>query len=976
MKRGMSFLLACTFMLTLGASLFTGCSSLNEYMQNGEWLYLINEKFGFSYLDEKAYETSVDVENEYYNDVQIAYGYGVLPEEMTDIKTSAPLTNELCALTLAGAIYEPNISEVDIADINKTDYADAVITVVNEGIMPLTSGNKFQPGKKIKYEDAVEYLDKAYYSWINHHYDSYVDYTLNANVVDFSGLSTVYSYEKSVEVTDGSLFDDSGNPITHTEMKTEYTVDEVYVENQRKWLSDNDFSYNEDKGIVTLNDISDKGIKEGSILTIPDTLEYPTGLYLKVENITQDSDGEYKLQVVPAEIEDVFEGNMSFEMSKLIDFSQCVIYDADGNVLSSGKYSDEDSSISSMSYSDMAVTLSMSKDVKIPLPGGLEGKLSAKDGSIILSVADKNNTSGGGNTGTKETDSTSFSVEFSNMVCNTCEFENFKAFGWDTGILNPDGYHKLSLSYDTKIKGSLVHKWESDQSRNKNSLGLMLNSAFKEPFKKTSLNNQKIAAIPVYLFPGIAVELDLYMRVTLEGEVSFSFGFSDGSVVFESRHLKPTFSATIGDLSSKSVSGSIKAELAPQLYLCLSIANVDVIDVGGEVGIGLKLEAKLTEVYDDHTALSDPVQLQVDAAAACMNILKNKKDSSATTDVASQVVEADKTAAESAVTVDEDGQVLFCLDTTVYGILDFTFCSDKSLIGKALAFLKIDKFQIKIWDENSAKLLTMHFEGGTDTAFGSVNACTLSDRIDGLIEHGDHLEISPLNDVIIEEGKTVMLDITMLPHNKHKYYLTSDLKAEVGDDAIAIASIGPEEDDDSAVDVKWWDAFKKFAKITKDADKIDKVKITGVKEGSTSVSIHTVDNQYNVSLNITVVPKEVDINEYMTVSIDTYFLGVTVNDTAKANVVSVPIGKSFDDVIWKIDDTNIARVNSFTGEITGLSEGNCTVKAFIPGYEDSAVYCLVTVSKDYSAANTVYDSGTSKQWIKIEGQPVIILESA
>ena len=88
MKRGMSFLLACTFMLTLGASLFTGCSSLNEYMQNGEWLYLINEKFGFSYLDEKAYETSVDVENEYYNDVQIAYGYGVLPEEMTDIKTT------------------------------------------------------------------------------------------------------------------------------------------------------------------------------------------------------------------------------------------------------------------------------------------------------------------------------------------------------------------------------------------------------------------------------------------------------------------------------------------------------------------------------------------------------------------------------------------------------------------------------------------------------------------------------------------------------------------------------------------------------------------------------------------------------------------------------------------------------------------------------------------------------------------------
>lgn len=960
MKRGISFLLACTFMLTLGTSLLTGCSSQNEYMQNGEWLYLINEKFGFSYPDEKTYETSVDIANEYYNDVQIAYGYGVLPEEMTDIETSASLTNELCALTLAGAIYEPNISEVDIADINKTDYADAVITIVNEGIMPLTSGNKFQPSKKIKYEDAVEYLDRAYYSWVNHHYDPYVDYTLNENVVDFSGLSTVYSYEKSVEVTDNSSFDDSGNPVTHTETNTEYTVDEVYVENQRKWLSDNDFNYNEDKGIVTLNDISDKGIKEGSILTIPDTLEYPTGLYLKVENITQDSDGEYELQVVPAEIADVFEGTVSFEMSKPIDFSQCVIYDADGNILSSGKYGNENTSISPMSYSDMAATLSMSKDIKIPLPGGLEGKLLAKDGSITLSVADKNNTSGGGNTGTKETDSTSFSVEFSNMVCNTCEFENYKLFGLDTGVLNPDGYHKLSLSYDTKIKGSLVHKWESDSSQTKNSLGVMLNSSFtkfSKFFDKKTLNNHLIATIPVPLLPGIAAEFDLYMRVTLEGEVSFSFGFSDGSVVFESRHLKPTFSATIGDLSSKSVSGSIKAELAPQLYLCFAIANVDVIDVAGEIGIGAKAEAKLTEVYDGHTALSDPVQLQVDAAAACINILKDKKDSSVMTE-------------------SEDSQVLFCLDLTAYKILDFTFCSGKSLIGKALEFFKVDKFQYKIWDEKTAKLLTMHLEGGTDTAFDSVNACTLSDRIDGLIEHGDHLEISPLNDVIVEEGETVMLDITMLPHNKHKYYLTSDLKAEVEDDAIAIATIGPEKDDDPAVNVKWWDAFKKLIKITKDEDKIEKVKITGVKEGSTSVSIHTIDNQYDVSLNITVVPKEVDINEYMAVSIDTYFIGVTVNDTAKVNVVSVPIGKTFDDVIWKIDDTNIAHVDSFTGEITGLSEGNCTVKAFIPGYEDSAVYCLVTVSKDYLATNTANSSGTSKQWIKIEGQPVIILERA
>lgn len=961
MKRGLSFITACTLMMTFILSLFSGCSinaNAADKMIVSEWLYLINQKFGFSeYTETKPYISNITPENESFDDVQTAFEYSVLPEGYTALKLDDELTREFCAITLSGAIYIANDKEINICDYNSLMFPESVKTVINEGIMSLDESGNFNPQKVVSYSDAIVALDAAYHSWAFHKFDTVVDYTLSANVVDLGGLSTIYTYEDSAEVTN---YDADGNATTTTEVRTNYAVDNNFVEQQRKWLSDNNFEYNGELNLVTIDDISDKNISEGSVLTIPDSLEYPTGLYLKVNKIGQNQDGKYELEVSPAAIDDVFDGDVDIALTKQIDFSQCVIYDADGNILSEGKYSnDNEETAANMSFMNTDATLSMKleKD-NIPLPGGLKGKLTAKDGSITLSVSNEEKQSGGSNTYTKETDTTELSVEFKNMVCTACETENFKnLWGKDTGIINPMGYHKLSLSYDTTIKGSLSYKWEDDDiDKDKNSLGLVMSGQFTKALTKTTLNNKKIAAIPVYLFPGVAVELDLYMSVSLEGEVTFSFGFSDGTIVFESRKMKPSYSANWGRLASKSVSGSIKAEIAPQLNLCLAIVNVDVIDIEGKIGVGLKIEAKLTEVYDDHTAVSDPKELDVGAAAACMDLLNDPQKSS-----------------------DEESQLLFCLDTTAYGILDFTFCSDKSIVGKALKLLGVKEMKIKIWDEESKKLVNIHFEGGTDTSFAAVPNCTLSDRIDGLIEHGDDLEISPLGDVTLEVGETKIIDITMLPKTKHKYYLTSDLETLVESDKIAVCSIAPENEDNSKIKFKWEDAIKKFTGKKTDEDELDKIKITGIAEGATHIIVRTKDDMYSIPLTVTVIPKEVEIKEYMIPTIESFFASTTVGDTTSVNILKVPEGQAVDNVFWESDDESIAYVDRLTGEITGVSSGECTVKAYISGYEDSGVYCLVSISDDYSASLTAFGldaSSNHRMWIKTDGLPVMIVERA
>lgn len=112
MRRWLSFITACTLMMTFVLSLFSGCSinaNAADKMLVSEWLYLINQKFGFSeYTETEPYIANITPENESFDDVQLAFEYYVLPEGYTALDLDEELTREFCALTLAGAIYLDN----------------------------------------------------------------------------------------------------------------------------------------------------------------------------------------------------------------------------------------------------------------------------------------------------------------------------------------------------------------------------------------------------------------------------------------------------------------------------------------------------------------------------------------------------------------------------------------------------------------------------------------------------------------------------------------------------------------------------------------------------------------------------------------------------------------------------------------------------------------------------------------------------
>lgn len=923
MKRGISFFLACIMMAGMVLTAFSGCSSQDKYMNSGEWLCLINEKFGFSYMDEKAYETSVDSDSEYYNAVQIAYGYGVLPDELTDIKVGSSLTNELCALTLAGAIYEPDSREVTISDISKTEYPDAVITVVNQEIMPLGSGDKFSPNKKVLYEDAVEYLDKAFYSWKNHHYDSYMNYTLNENVVDLAGLSTYYSYEETHEAPE-----DSDDASAAFETSTEYALDQSYVEDQRKWLSDNHFEYNADTGIVKLDNVSEKGIVKGSVLTIPDSLEYPTGLFLKVDEVTENN-GIYEIKTVPADVYDVFGDEINMSFSKDVDLSKCVIYDGDGNIISSGKYGSGEMLASPMKSSESPISATIAS-TEFKLPAGLKGTASVKDGNINIDIStktfdvqDDNEAIGGPLSG-------NISVSIKNLRVDG-KIEKFikPITKKESKLVNPDGYHKLSLDWDTDIKGSIKISQKKDSLK----WGSVLSGQIKNFGKiNAPLTGKPVITIPVPILPGVTVNIDGYIRVSLEGEVSFAFAFADGNASFECRKMKPTFNATLGRQTSKSVSGSVKAEIAPQLNANLALVNQNIIDLQAELGIGAKAEAKMTEIYEDHTAMSDSKQLDVSEAACFLP----------------------SGGEDTVIDSDTENEMLMCLDLNVYKILKVSAATEKSWLGKALNLIGVS-LELNIWGENNGSFYNAHYEFATNTAFSIVPECTLSERKDESVEHGDALLITPDTDLMLNEGDTTDIDISMLPQTKRKYYTKDDLVIKSDDPLIASAILTQPK-----TNLFKWKIFQKAK--TEEHD----IKITAVKEGRTTVTLSTRDGAYKIPLNVTVIPKNTDTQEYMAVSIDTFFIGATVGETVKLNAVSIPEGKTADDVFWETDDTSIVNVNSLTGEIIGLAEGSCNVMAYIPGYEKNAVKCRVTVSPDYSVTGTSYGEAAPN------GQLVII----
>lgn len=977
LQKGLSFAMVCIFMLTSASVLFSGCSSKSKYMQSGEWLYLINQKFGFSYLlDGESYETAVSPNDSYYDDVQLAYAYGVLPSEYAIAKTDNSITNEFCALTLAGAIYTPNDNETDIADIGKSAYADKIITVTNEGIMPLNDKGEFKPTKKTLYEDAVEYLDKAYNSWAHHHYDTVIDFKVKDNVVDLNGISTYTPYEETRTVINENIMDDSGNYASETRTVTDYKTDEKHEADSRKWLEDNHFQYDKDSGTVTLDNISDKNITDGSILALPGTVDSVSGTYLKVTSV-EDENGRYRLSVVPAELEDVFGDDFHIAQGVELDLGQAVVHGPDGELLSAGKFAEETSTATSMSYGNAVGYSQIKGNVTIPIKLGngceINVKLSGSDLTVDLKkslykstedkdFAAKNNVSEA---------SLSYSKKFSGLTVET----NYKA--WD--------YAKVALNY--KTTDSLSFNASSYKHTVKDTGRELIDKLMNSPETSEDVATFKICDIEVPIKVGEVV-FTIYGKISAEGSVVISLEYSGCSTGLEARGGHVNMINDKGVLSSKSLTGSAKLEAGPALNIAYCLVNNDkIIDLEFWLAVGVTTSAKLTKTYTDTEGKERPHDRHYEiplsqAAKISSNLgayLVTDAAADATTDLGHILFDPDENS-------DADIDYLFCADLTAYLKLEFSAITSNCRLSKdskKWIHGNFPKYSATFGGPDVPEWRIMRFHGESCSEmpfdFGK-NKCSLSDPKSEGVEYGDGLDILPNDTITLKQGESAEVRITMLPETKKKYYLLDDLKVTSDDSSIAIPRLSYKKDKHLFKlfgDIS--NLFSTFKKNNKQlTDTSPKVIITAAdKAGSTTVTLSTYDNKYKIQLNVIVLPKDVDENDYMSLSLSSFAAPVQVGASTKVDVVNIPEGKTENDIYWESDDTSVAEVDPFTGEITGISEGYCTVKAYIIGYEKNAMEIAVSVSPAYAASGTGTSAAKMPQkWIKPEGLPTIILEDA
>lgn len=941
MRRYLSLAIACVMLLTSVCMLFSGCGSSAEAedkMLVSEWLNLINYKFGFdTYTQTEPYLSTISSDNASFDDVQKAFEYSVLPEGYTAIDLNSELTREFCALTLSGAVYIKNTDNVIVSDADKLLFPESVASVLNYGIMELKDNGSFDPAGYVKYSDAVEYLDRAYYTWLNMGYENKIEGGFADEVVDLAGFSSVMTNDVFVR-------------------------DDQAVKENLTWLQNNDYRL-DDNGTVHLMNIADKGINEGSVLTLPVTAENPSGSFRKVESVIENADGSFDLKTSEAGLDDVYTDDFVYQYDGALDFSNCLIFDENGNIIG-GTYGSDTGSISAspMSLQQMD-NLNIGKmDIPFDLGGGLSGKVSLSSSKIDVSVTLASKSGGGsivnGQTSTKR--SVSIGKTFSNLKLTQIIPKNLKK-----------GYLRLGLNYDTVDKLCFKASGNSEYSGDikswgksgitKNEDGSMSREQindYKDLLDIISMikdeNGQLAAAksicsIRVFGNFGASVDLALMVRVSAEGSLEFALSYAGAGFGLEKRENSYSVRGyhDMGTKTNTSIEGVIKAEFTVGPNLSARLLNVNMADVECLGGFGAKLSGKANLVTHQKIETDFESPLVAVAAAeltgpgyiAAKSLMNTVKKANAVTENVENAI------------AEDDLSMLLCVDIKVYPILRLTVCSPSSQLSK---FGATWSYEIS-GDKNKEFILKTHLEKGP-SGFGMVDKCSLDVLQDEGLDHGYEFKFDPDSNVIeLDVGETKEIVMKQIPTSDKKYYMLKDIRVETAEKTIAMAR----------------GEFKTPKKESEKADQ--KIIITGVSPGETVVTVKTKDGLVKYDFTVKIKPK--DAASLDSLKLKTYSASVALQQSIKLTVEKIPEGQNEISIFWDCDDESIARVDPLSGEITGVSEGNATVSAHIVGKDDYIVYCLITVTKDYTS--TVVSSGMNSndvEWIKIEGLPVMIIE--
>lgn len=816
MKRFVSWVLIVV--LSFSSVLMAGCASAPKITFSlGQWLALVNNEFGMSsYTQETPYFENVTSDNPYFGTVQIAAEWDVIStSEKLDI--DAPLTWEKALLTLV------NVGDFTADDATDEDKVAYAIEHFDSSI------RDYWMDRSIEVEKAIYLLGIAQEQWANRKYDALIEeVTYQKEVVDLTqGENKITEYKEQGNETAIPL--SSG---------VDLKIGEIYI------LPPNEFNM------------------EPTIHKVAST--YTDGDYLYI--INDDESIELGEVVEEMYVEGTYEPTMD----------QIVVYDGNGNIISSGtqiinaEALKANSDMPTASFlgntntnSDLqscASNVSLSFEVdgyKISLKYDLNGKLNLSatvETPNLLGQNAQNEIKG--NLGVSIKD-----LEVSQKV----DIEWFKL---KEASLKVD--YETAINAGLKFSSKIVDKVGAPAYSNGN--GYFKTNLFRSVLKDkgaygaqtiASKKTVKICSLNIYNAAVAKVCLDVNVQIAADGSVSVNITESGTKgLEFKNGNLR-VINTCDKDIDFE-VKGKIEATIGmgPALYIVGLKKKV----LGVELRVGVGAEAAVT------THLTDGKKHLIESSGSDGDITPEACEGL-------QYAEIQTTAEDIAAVAKSQGYIIdaaalaalgpaalllqynFCVDVKGYFILKiglsdeayatefigsnvkvtWDICGSKNAV---FVHAHIDNFDWNTasieWGSGYSDLCTFEFASFEDMATEEIEVEADAGGVEGELPEDAF-------DVEISGGfETDQVQTTDINAWGQEVIVISDMKLDIDINASKILSVEQLPSGYTMADIVFTSADEKVAKVNSNGV------ILGVSAGNTMITVSTKDGKYAIYCAVTV----------------------------------------------------------------------------------------------------------------------------
>lgn len=936
MKRSFAILTAAVLTSAFTGSLLSGCGIkgtdaaalgiYGEHITSGEWLQILNEKFGFLPDSEsEPYFASVPQNDPYFSDVQTAAHMEVIPADYEALNTKDQLTREFCAVTLAGALYFSNPDDsVQIADLSECRYPEQVRTVVSDGIMGLDEQNKFGPTEEILYVDASICLEEAYRYWADMRFDETVyDYTMAEGVADLAGVSTI------AETEDGA-----------------FEPDASYVQEKAKLLKDQHFSYDPASGTMTMDDPAALGLSEGTVTVFPDENSISGMEAVRIVTITKLPDGTYSCDTDGVTPYEIF-GEMDYRETVEPQFNELTLLDENDNPIRfDSNAADAGTGVEPTAFTGF--------DPMTGMP--LADALGSGQGGAVIPLD------------TKETERSyddgfitdSFSVPLSDKLTAKVS-------------MTPRGF-KVTL------EGKLSNKTNKLDKNDKDSVYKQYSKKMKEVMDSDALKKTEYGGL---LTTNYDLQNDLVQKLTAAGSVSIGvdniafhnalevkkdpiFGIAPVGVDYLKASVSYDQSFKLGGSLGYEVSGTLFKVVVPTGVPLLNLVfKVEMkFSLTGEVSISIKTSGiekgieyrngSLQKIHEEGTRTTDvkgdltaevtvPLSLKLVVVSEKVGGGYAELDLGIGFNLSGKLNQIEVTANGT----DQQYTIpLLCNDMKLYGIVK---------IKLGVFFFKVDKSKtFDVLNKDNGTFAYGHVEGLPPKKVAQCTAGTQALQKKGM-DAGESLELNTSH-LDLTVGDSAEIRIAKIPA---RYSVKKDVI--VGLNKLQLNSPVTFENSkillpnsltkftQFAYNLGAGGSFKSY--LSMEGDDPSVIKVTAKEAGDVLVTFRTKDSYQQATCLIRVSDKPANAPIVTTpvsgnFKLKKEYLALQAGTGFKLEFAALPDGVTEADVLWESDDPSIAAVDN-NGNVVAVSRGvaNVTARTADGKYQFS---CAVSVSGSVS----------------------------